>query len=54
MAGITRTSKESIFSDLNNLEVITTTFIKYSILLIVASSHSAACLVFIRRQLRNP
>jgi len=25
MAGITRVSKESIFSDLNNLEVVTTT-----------------------------
>ena len=30
MTGITRISKESIFSDLNNLEVITTTTEKYS------------------------
>ena len=30
MTGITRVSKESIFSDLNNLEVITTTSEKYS------------------------
>lgn len=30
MTGITRVSKESIFSDLNNLEVITTTSAKYS------------------------
>lgn len=29
MTGITRVSKESIFSDLNNLEVVTTTFDKY-------------------------
>lgn len=29
MTGITRVSKESIFSDLNNLEVITTTSNKY-------------------------
>lgn len=29
MTGITRVSKESIFSDLNNLEVITTTSVKY-------------------------
>lgn len=28
--GITRVSKESIFSDLNNLEVVTTTLEKYS------------------------
>ncbi len=28
--GITRVSKESIFSDLNNLEVVTTTSEKYS------------------------
>lgn len=31
MTGITRVSKESIFSDLNNLEVITTTSDKYAI-----------------------
>ena len=31
MAGITRVSKESIFSDLNNLEVVTTTSDKYAI-----------------------
>ena len=30
MTGITRVSKESIFSDLNNLEVITTTSDKYA------------------------
>ncbi len=30
MTGITRVSKESIFSDLNNLEVITTTSVKYA------------------------
>lgn len=30
MAGITRVSKESIFSDLNNLEVVTTTSEKYA------------------------
>ena len=30
MTGITRVSKESIFSDLNNLEVVTTTSIKYA------------------------
>lgn len=30
MAGITRTSKESIFSDLNDLEVVTTTSGKYT------------------------
>lgn len=30
MTGITRVSKESIFSDLNNLEVVTTTSAKYS------------------------
>ncbi len=30
MTGITRVSKESIFSDLNNLEVVTTTSEKYS------------------------
>lgn len=30
MTGITRVSKESIFSDLNNLEVVTTTSDKYS------------------------
>ncbi len=30
MTGITRVSKESVFSDLNNLEVITTTSIKYA------------------------
>ena len=30
MTGITRVSKESIFSDLNNLEVITTTSEKYA------------------------
>lgn len=30
MMGITRVSKESIFSDLNNLEVITTTSNKYA------------------------
>ncbi len=29
LTGITRVSKESIFSDLNNLEVVTTTFDKY-------------------------
>ena len=29
MTGITRISKESIFSDLNNLEVVTTTSPKY-------------------------
>lgn len=29
MTGITRVSKESIFSDLNNLEVVTTTSVKY-------------------------
>ena len=29
MTGITRVSKESIFSDLNNLEVVTTTSEKY-------------------------
>ena len=29
MTGITRVSKESIFSDLNNLEVVTTTLGKY-------------------------
>jgi hypothetical protein len=31
MTGITRVSKESIFSDLNNLEVVTTTSVKYPI-----------------------
>ena len=30
LTGITRLSKESIFSDLNNLEVVTTTSEKYS------------------------
>jgi hypothetical protein len=30
MTGITRASKESIFSDLNNLEVVTTTSNKYA------------------------
>lgn len=30
MTGITRVSKESIFSDLNNLEVVTTTSNKYA------------------------
>ena len=30
MTGITRVSKESIFSDLNNLEVVTTSFNKYT------------------------
>ena len=30
MTGITRVSKESIFSDLNNLEVVTTTSEKYA------------------------
>lgn len=30
LTGITRVSKESIFSDLNNLEVVTTTLEKYS------------------------
>lgn len=30
MTGITRVSKESIFSDLNNLEVITATSSKYA------------------------
>lgn len=30
MTGITRVSRESIFSDLNNLEVITTTSSKYA------------------------
>ncbi len=30
MTGITRVSKESIFSDLNNLEVVTTTSMKYA------------------------
>ncbi len=30
MTGITRLSKESIFSDLNNLEVVTTTSVKYA------------------------
>lgn len=30
MTGITRVSKESIFSDLNNLEVVTTTSAKYA------------------------
>lgn len=29
MTGITRVSKESVFSDLNNLEVVTTTSAKY-------------------------
>lgn len=29
MTGITRVSKESVFSDLNNLEVVTTTSVKY-------------------------
>ena len=29
LTGITRISKESIFSDLNNLEVVTTTSCKY-------------------------
>lgn len=29
MTGITRVSKESVFSDLNNLEVVTTTSNKY-------------------------
>lgn len=31
MTGITRVSKESIFSDLNNLEVVTTTSDKYAV-----------------------
>ncbi len=31
MTGITRVSKESIFSDLNNLEVVSTTAKKYEI-----------------------
>lgn len=30
MTGITRISKESVFSDLNNLEVVTATFAKYA------------------------
>ena len=30
LTGITRVSKESIFSDLNNLEIVTTTSNKYS------------------------
>ena len=30
MTGITRVSRESIFSDLNNIEVITTTSVKYA------------------------
>ena len=30
MTGITRVSKESIFSDLNNLDVVTTTSDKYA------------------------
>lgn len=30
MTGITRVSKESVFSDLNNLEVVTTTSDKYA------------------------
>ncbi len=30
MTGITRISKESVFSDLNNLEVVTTTSVKYA------------------------
>lgn len=30
MTGITRVSKESVFSDLNNLEVVTTTSVKYA------------------------
>ncbi len=30
MTGVTRISKESIFSDLNNLEVVTTTSVKYA------------------------
>ena len=30
MTGITRVSRESIFSDLNNLEVVTTTSEKYA------------------------
>jgi len=30
MTGITRVSKESVFSDLNNLEVVTTTSLKYT------------------------
>jgi|GEM_PF-3247176 hypothetical protein len=30
MTGITRVSKESIFSDLNNMEVVTTTSVKYA------------------------
>jgi len=30
MTGITRTSKESVFSDLNNLEVVATTSVKYA------------------------
>ena len=30
MTGITRVSKESIFSDLNNLDVVTTTSNKYA------------------------
>lgn len=30
MTGITRLSKESIFCDLNNLEVVTTTSVKYA------------------------
>ena len=33
MTGITRVSKESIFSDLNNLEVVTTTSEKYDVML---------------------
>ena len=34
MTGITRVGKESIFSDLNNLEVVTTTSKKYETALI--------------------
>lgn len=37
MTGITRISKESIFSDLNNLEVITTTSDKYAAVLALRS-----------------
>lgn len=35
LTGITRVSKESIFSDLNNLEVITTTSEQYATLLVL-------------------
>ena len=30
MTGITRVSKESLFSDFNNMEVVTTTSVKYA------------------------